>query len=196
MRIITTITVSLTLLYIAGCAPQSLPDKNNIHSSYSIADVTTFSSILNCENTKVADVTPEFSQDYCQILGANIRVALRRNNPHLKYDAVNPELVVQTTLDEINGGSTTSLFWFGFGVDSSMTTVSVKVVKNCEIIAERRITETITLPILGNNHFTNEDAILKDAPLLASKIEQFTKDPVKYEKNEKKSWGSLLDFGD
>lgn len=195
MKISTAIIMFLALLYLGGCAPQVLPDKSTIQGSYSLADIKTFSSELNCENPKVAKLTPEFTQDYCQLLAANIRVALRRNNRNLKYDAVNPELVVQTTLEEINGGNTTSLFWFGFGVDSSTSTVLVTVVKNCEIIAEKRITKTTTLPILETNAFADEDAILQDAALLANKIGQFINDPVKFEKDSKTSWGPLLDFG-
>jgi len=185
------------LLNLTGCTPQITPDKGNIQSSYSIADVATYSSIVSCKNeySNDTDLSREFIEDYCQILDANLRMVLRRNNPNLKYDEANPELVVKTTLQKIGGGNALSLFWFGFGVDSYIATFSVTVVKNGETIAERVITETTPLPILEINNFSNEDAILKDEPVLAKKIGQFVGNPRKYAKDEKKSWDNLLDFG-
>ncbi len=182
MKRITTVIIFLALLSLVGCAP-TLPSKSVIHGSYSIADVKTFSSVLNCENTQVTEVRPDFAQDYCQVLAVNIKLALQKENRNFKHDEKNPELVVQTTLEEIHGGNAAARFWIGFGAGRSITTVYVKVVKDGEIIAERRITETTTMPNLITNNFANDDAILQDAPLVARKIGEFVKSPINFEKN-------------
>nr|MBF0223697.1 hypothetical protein [Desulfobulbaceae bacterium] len=194
MNILTTIILLPALLYLAGCA-STVPDKSSIHSSYSIAEVKSFSSVLNCDNTKVTKIRADFVGDYCQILAANIRVSLQRENPNFKYDESNPELVVHTTLEEINGGNERDRFWFGFGLDWSTTKIFVKVVKSGDIIAERLITEQTIMPILAIDNFAGEDAILQDAPVIARKIVKFIKDPINFEKNETKSWGSMLEIG-
>ena len=95
-------------------------------------------------------------------------------------------------MEEIHGGLAIAQFWFGFGVDKSITTVFVKVVKNGETIAEQQITETTTMPTLLADDFANEDDILKDATLIAHKVAEFVKDPVKFEENITNLWGTLL----
>ena len=113
MKRITTVIKLLALLCLVGCA-QTLPSKSVIHDSYSIADVKTFSSVLNCKNTRVTEVRPDFAQDYCQVLAVNIKLALQKENRNFKHDEKNPELVVQTTLEEIHGGNAAARFWIGF----------------------------------------------------------------------------------
>ncbi len=182
MRNLTIVIILLASLCLVGCAP-TLPSKSVIHDSYSIADVKTFSSVLNCENTQVTEVRPDFAQDYCEVLAVNIKLALQKENRNFKHDETNPELVVQTTLEEIPGENAAARFWIGFGAGRSITTVYVKVVKDGEIIAERRITETTTMPNIITNNFANDDTILQDAPLVARKIGEFVKSPINFEKN-------------
>jgi hypothetical protein len=60
--------------------------------------------------------------------------------------------------------------------------VFVKIQKKGNIVSERRITETTTMPNMLTSNFSNEDAILQDAPLVARKVGQFVKDPVNFER--------------
>ena len=172
-----------TVLFFAGCAP-TLPPQSDIRPSYSIADVKTFSSVLDCENTQSTDLRPGFAQDYCQVLAGNIKLAIQQENRNFTSDDTNPDLVVQTTLEEVHGGSAAARFWVGFGAGRSITTVYVKVLKKGEIIAERRITETTTMPNITTGTYANEDAILQDAPLVARKIAGFVHNPVEFEKKQ------------
>jgi hypothetical protein len=178
----TVIALLTPLLGIVGCAP-TLPYKSAIQKNYSVADAKTFSSVLNCENTQVTEVRPNFAQDYCQVLAGNINLALQKEMPNIKHDENNPEIVIRTTLEEIHGGNAAARFWIGFGAGRSITTVYVKVEKNGKIIAERRITETTTMPNLATNNYANDDAILQDAPLIARKIGEFVRNPDDFEKN-------------
>lgn len=180
----TTVIALLTpFLGIVGCAP-TLPYKSEIQKNYSVANAKTFSSVLNCENTQVTEVRPNFAQDYCQVLAGNINLALQKEMPNIKHDEKNPEIVIRTTLEEIHGGNAAARFWIGFGAGRSITTVYVVVEKDREIIAQRRITETTTMPNLATNNFSNDDAILQDAPLIARKIGEFVRSPNDFEKNK------------
>jgi hypothetical protein len=172
------------IVIMVGCAA-TLPDKGAIQSDYSIADVKTFSYTLNCENTKVTEVRPDFVQDYCQVLQTNLKMALKKKNPNFKFEENSPDLKINTILEQIHGGSAAARFWIGFGAGRSITTVHVTVEKNDKIIAERRITETTTMPNIMTANYENEDAILQDAPLIARKIAEFVKDPVAFEEKQK-----------
>jgi hypothetical protein len=183
MKKIYTVIIFLSLLHSLGCA-STLPDKRVIHDSYSIADVKTFGSVLNCENTKLTDIRPDFIKNYCQVLASNIKLALQRELPNLEYRENNPDLSVQSTLEEINGGSAAARLLIGFGAGRSITTVYVNISKNGKIIAEGRITETTTMPNVLTSNYANEDAILQDAPLIASRVGKFVKDPASFEKND------------
>lgn len=175
MKISTKISIFLTLFYLVGCV--SAKTDKSINQTGSVEEFKTFSSLLNCEKTKATDVRPGFPKDYCQILEANLKMALQRENLNLKYAAENPDFVVQATVEEISGGTKIDLFWFGFGVDRSVTKVFVEVIKNDNVVAKRSITETTIMPILTTNKFVNEDAILQDVPLIARKIAEFVKNP-------------------
>jgi len=58
-----------------------------------------------------------------------------------------------------------------------VTPVYVKILRNQQIIAEGRITETTTMPDLIGGTYSNEDAILQDAPRVANKIADFVVNP-------------------
>ena len=181
MKKIIEVTFFFAIVIIVSCAA-TLPDKGAIKNNYSIADVKTFSSTLNCENTKVTRVSPNFVQDYCQVLQSNIKMALKRENPNFQFEENSPDLKIKTILEQIHGGSAAARFWLGFGAGRSITTIHVTVEKNDKIIAERWITETTTFTNLMTGTYANEDAILQDAPLIARKIAEFVKDPVTFEK--------------
>jgi len=186
MKRASTTVILVTALYLVGCAP-TLPPQSEIRPSYSIADVKTFSSVLDCANTQTTELRAGFVKDYCEVLAGNIKLAMHQENRNFTQNEVNPDLVVQTTLEEIHGGSAAARFWVGFGAGRSITTVYVKVLKNENIIAERRITETTTMPNLATSTYSNEDAILQDAPLIARKIGEFVHDPVEFEKKQNPS---------
>ncbi|MCJ7774992.1 MAG: DUF4410 domain-containing protein [Desulfobulbaceae bacterium] len=186
MKKIVEVILLFAIIITVGCAA-TLPDKGTIQNNYSIADVKTFSSTLNCENTKVTEARPNFAQDYCQVLDSNIKMALKRENPNIQLEENSPDLKIMTTLEQIHGGSAAARFWIGFGAGRSITTIYVSVEKNDKIIAERRFTETTTMPNIATGTYANEDAILQDAPLIARKIAEFIKDPVAYEKKQKKT---------
>jgi hypothetical protein len=173
----------LTAFFFAGCAP-TLPPQSSINATYSIADVKTFSSVLDCEHTQATEVRQGFAQDYCQVLAGNIKLAIQQANRNFSQDEVNPDLLVQSVLEEIHGGNAAARFWVGFGAGRSITTIYVKVLKKGEIIAERRITETTTMPNLVTGTYANEDAILQDAPLVARKIADFVHNPAEFEKKQ------------
>ena len=183
MKGLSTIIFLLTVFFFGGCAP-TLPPQGSIQPTYSIADVKTFSSVTNCEHTQATELRQGFAQDYCQVLEGNIKLAIQQSNRNFTQDEVNPDLIVQTTLEEIHGGSAAARFWVGFGAGRSITTVYVKVFKKDEIIAERRITETTTLPNIATSTYSNEDAILQDAPLIARKIAEFVHNPSEFEKKQ------------
>jgi hypothetical protein len=175
--------ILLAVFFFEGCAP-TLPPQGSIQPTYSIADVKTFSSVVNCEHTQATELRQGFAQDYCQVLEGNIKLAIQQANRNFTQDVVNPDLIVQTTLEEIHGGSAAARFWVGFGAGRSITTVYVKVLKKDEIIAERRITETTTMPNITTSTYANEDAILQDAPLVARKIAEFVHSPTEFEKKQ------------
>ena len=96
---------------------------------------------------------------------------------------IEPDLMVNTKLEEVRGGSAATRFLIGFGAGRSVTTVYVKILRNQQIIAEGRITETTTMSDILGGTYTNEGSILQDAPRVANKIADFVVNP----KNEEQS---------
>ena len=182
MKKLTLIVTLLAVFFLSGCAP-TLPPKADVQDSYSIDEIKSFSSVLDCQYAQSSAIRVDFVRDYCQVLEGSIKVALKREYRKLKYDEANPDVIVHTTLEEIHGGNAAARFWIGFGAGRSITTVYVKVMKNEEILAERRITETTTMPNIATNNYENEDAILQDAPLVANKVVLFVKDPQNFDRN-------------
>jgi hypothetical protein len=170
-------------LTLTGCA-STLPSKGTVQNNYSIVDAKTFSSVLDCESTKVEEVESGFAKDYCHVLGGDIKLALQKELSNLTYNDKNPDLVIQTTLEEINGGSAAARLWVGWGAGRSITTIYVKVIKRGNTIAEQRITETTAVPnLVTYSNYSNGNAILQDAPLVAHRIAEFVKNPANSEKN-------------
>jgi hypothetical protein len=112
---------------------------------------------------------------------------LKRENPNFQFEENSPDLKIRAILEQIHGGSAAARFWVGFGAGRSITTLYVTVEKNDKIIAERRFTETTTMPNIVSGAYANEDAIIQDAPLIARKIAEFVKDPVAFEEKQKEN---------
>ena len=112
-------------------------------------------------------------ENYCSILESNIKLSLQRKNQNWHHDRETPEIIIETALEQIRGGSAAARLWIGLGAGRSVTTVHIKILKNNEVIAERRFNETTTLPNIASDSWSNEDAILQDAHLIADKIAKF-----------------------
>jgi hypothetical protein len=175
--------ISVIIFVIAGCA-STLPPKGEIRESYSLDNFNSFAMILSCEETKVTGVRENFATDYCQVLEGNIKLSLRKLNSKWRYDKKDPDVLIDTKLEEIHGGSAAARFWVGFGAGRSITTVYVKVIKENKVLAEQRITETTTLTNIITNNYANEDAIIQDAPLVSKKIAEFEKNPTEFRKKD------------
>jgi hypothetical protein len=169
----------IVLLSLIGCVA-TLPPKAEISKSYSLTGVKTYVIKTDCKNTNSSDIKPSFIATYCQVLDGNIKVAIQRTNPEFQYSDKESDITIETVLEEMHGGSAAARFLIGFGAGRSVTTVYVRIYKRETLMAERRITETTTMPNLATKTYENEDAILQDAPLLARKIAEFIADPVKY----------------
>jgi len=90
---------------------------------------------------------------------------------------IEPDLIVDIKLEEVRGGSAATRFLIGFGAGRSVTPVYVKILRNQQIIAEGRNTETTTMPDIVGGTYSNKDAILQDAPRVAKKIADFVVNP-------------------
>jgi len=177
--------ISVIIFVIAGCA-STLPPKGEIKESYSLDSFNSFAMILSCNETKVTGVRENFATDYCQVLEGNLKLSLQTLNSKWRYEKKDPDVLIDAKLEEINGGSAAARFWVGFGAGRSITTVYVKVIKADKILAEKRITETTTITNLITGNYSNEDAIIQDAPLLSKKVAEFVKNPAEFEsKNQK-----------
>jgi len=173
----------LTVFAISACAPK-LPEQTNIYNNYSIQNIRTFSVNIDCEKPKLSDIQANFVESYCPILEGNIKIALQNENPAWRHDNENPEIIIETILEQVHGGSAATRFWVGFGAGRSVTTVYIKIFKNNEIIAERRFNETTTMPDLISGSWSNEEAIIQDAHLIAEKIAEFVRNPTDYESRQ------------
>ena len=168
-----------TLTLAMGCTP-TLPEKVKVEPSYALEGIKTVSVQIHCEEALIVDVEPAFKDGYCEALGANIKHAVKRKL-RLIYTENDPDLMVDTKLEEVRGGSAATRFWIGFGAGQSVTTMYVKIIRNQNIIAEGRITETTTMPDIVGGSYSNEDAILQDAPRVANKVADFVVNPKENE---------------
>jgi len=173
--------VFIIFIVLVGCTT-TLPPKIEISKSYSLLGVKSYSLTLNSNGVNLdPSFSAAFLASYCQALDGNIRLALQRESPEFQYAGAGSDLNIEVSLEALRGGNAAARFWVGFGAGRSVSSVYVRVLKKQEILSEGRITETTTLPNFATNNFSNEDAIMQDAPLLARSIATFIKDPVKYE---------------
>lgn len=174
------IIILFLVLLTSGCA-STLPEIAKINNNYSMDNIKTFSVNMDCSKTVLSDIQQNFAESYCQVLEGNIKLSLQKENPTWRFDKDNPDMMINATLEQVHGGSAAARFWIGFGAGRSVTTAYVKILKNNAIVAERRFTETTTMPNIASNNWSNEDAITQDAPLIAKKIAEFVHNPVGYE---------------
>lgn len=171
----------LAILFLFGCA-EKLPEEVKVSTKYSIENVESFSVAIDCEKTKVTNLPPTFIENYCQLLETNLKLALQSVKSTWRYVDTNPELKIETILEQVHGGSADTRFWIGFGAGRSVTTIYVKIFQNDVIVAERRFNETTTMPNLVSDTWSNEDVVIQDARLIAEKIASFVKNPSAYDK--------------
>jgi len=176
------ISISGIALTLAMGCTATLPTKGNVDPSYSLVGVKTVSIQTHCDEALIVDLDSAFQDGYCEALAANIKIAIKRKL-RVATTEIEPDLVVNTKLEEVRGGSAAARFLIGFGAGRSVTTVYVKILRNQQIIAEGRITETTTMPDMVGGSLSNEDVILVDAPRVANKIADFVVNP----KNEEQS---------
>jgi hypothetical protein len=169
------------VLFIYGCAAK-LPEQPKVNANYSVKDVKTYSVNIDCTKATISGLQQNFAENYCPILESNIKLFLQNKNPTWSNTKDSPELTIKATLEQIHGGSSAARFWVGFGAGRSVTTVHIQVLKGNVAIAERRFNETTTMPNIAAGNWTNEDAIIQDAPLIAKKIAEFVRNPSGYGK--------------
>lgn len=167
----------LFCLLLSGCAP-TLPDYDVISKDYSLLGSKTFKSTVDCSKASVVAVAPDFITGYCPLIESQLKSSIQRQNPNLEYSTELPDIVIESKIEQINGGSAGARFWVGFGAGRSVTTIFTRVSKGGQIIAERRFSETTTMPTMGV--WDNDSAILQDAPIVAKKIATFIRDPLAY----------------
>ncbi len=173
MRRLILLCIALTLAM--GCTA-TLPVKVEVDSSYSLVGVKTVSIQTHCDEAIIVDIEPGFKDGYCETLASNIKLAIKMKL-RVTHTEIEPDLIVDTKLEEVRGGSAATRFLIGFGAGRSVTTVYVKILRNQQIIAEGRITETTTMPDILGGTYTNEGSILQDAPRVANKIAEFVVNP-------------------
>lgn len=169
------------ILMISGCASK-LPETSIIEEGYSSGAIKTYALNVDCSQAEVTDLQPNFPETYCQVLEGNLKLAISQENPGWTYKEEGYDLLVESKLEQIHGGSAAARFWIGFGAGRSVTTLNVKLSQDGQLVAERRFNETTTMPNIISDNWTNEDAITQDAPLVAKKVASFIKDPVEYSK--------------
>lgn len=173
-----TIIVFLFIGFITfGCAP-TLKEHATISDNYSILNTNTFAVNMKCDNVQISDIRPNFVENYCQIIDGNIKLSLQKQNPTWQHSKEKPDIVIEATLEQIHGGNAAARFWIGLGAGRSVTTIHVKILKNNEGVAQRRFNETTTLANIITDTYSNEDAILQDAHLIADKIAEFVYSPA------------------
>lgn len=173
--------ISIILTVMTGCTA-TLPPKGEIREPYSLENFNSFATTLNCKETKISGVPENFAADYCPALEGNIKLSLRNLNSKWRYDNEAPDVLIYTQLEEINGGSSAARFWVGFGAGKAVTTVYVKVIKANNVLAEQRISETTSFTNVMSQNYSNDVAIMQDAPLISKKIAEFVKNPTEFGK--------------
>jgi hypothetical protein len=173
----------IIIVVITGCTA-TLPPKGEIREPYSLENFNSFGMILDCKEATITGVPENFTTDYCTVLEGNIKSSLRNLNATWSYDKEVPDVLINTKLEEINGGSSAARFWVGFGAGKAITTVYVEVIKGNKVLAEQRIIETTSFTNLISQNYSNDAAIMQDAPLLARKIAEFVKNPIEFGKEK------------
>ena len=173
------ISAMFCAICLIGCASK-IPEISRVDHGYSAASVKNYSVKMNCSEIKTSGLQSGFAAEYCKMLSIDIKMALQNTHMSWHEDAEKPDIIVETEIEQLHGGSAAARFWVGFGAGRTVITAYVKVFMGGRIVAERRINETTTMPDLVSETWSNEDAINRDAWLIAKKIAQFVVDPVGY----------------
>jgi hypothetical protein len=161
---------------MSGCA-STLPAQTSVNSGYSLQGVKTVSIATECPSPKIDNIGTSFVPDYCQILGSNVKMAIRSKNPTWEFRDSYADIHIDVLLEELYGGSAQARFWVGFGAGKTATTVYVRVIRDNNVLAEGRLTETSTMPNINAGNWSNEELLTQDAPLISRKIADFVSDP-------------------
>jgi hypothetical protein len=168
--------VWIGILFLTGCA-SALPDKTFVTPDYSLAGIQMVEVRTTCNDVEVSDVRATFVRGYCENLQAGFKLALKNKFPEFQMVEAGGDLVMDLTLEQLHGGSDTKRFWIGFGAGRSVSTTYLKLLKGGKIIAEKRFVETTTMPDILTGASSNEEALMRDIPLLTRKMTDFVNRP-------------------
>ena len=168
--------ICMAVLLLTGCA-STLPEKTFVAPDYSLKGTQMVEVRTTCDDVEMSDINSSFLKGYCQSLHNGFVVALKNKFPNLHAVKAGGDLVMNVTLEQLHGGSDTWRFWIGFGAGRSVTTTSLKMLADGQMIAEKRFVETTTMPDILTGSESNEDALMRDIPLLTRKMVDFVDRP-------------------
>lgn len=170
--------VLATALLFSGCTA-TLPPKVAISDSYSLLGVKTYSLALASDKVNLdPSLGPVFLENYCSALESTIKISMQQTLPEYQFTVQGkPDLLVDITLETLQGGSAAARFWIGYGAGRTVSTAYVRIIRDESLIAEGRITETTAFVNVMSGNYENDQALMQDAPLLARKIVKFVSDP-------------------
>ncbi|MDH3257233.1 MAG: hypothetical protein OEM27_06415 [Nitrospinota bacterium] len=168
--------VLMGMLLLTGCA-SALPEKTFVAPEYSLKGAQMMEVRITCNDVEASDVRATFIRSYCKSLRDGFKLALKDKFPKLHMVEAGGDLVMDLTLEQLHGGSDTRRFWIGFGAGRSVSTAYLKMLKGGQVIAEKRFVETTTMPDLLTGASSNEEALMRDIPLLTRKMMDFVDRP-------------------
>lgn len=179
-RAVTAVAINLVILFmLAGCAA-TLPPTASVDRDYNGADIKTVSVGLDCTRAVLNNVDTASVPDYCQMLLAATKTAVRRNTGFRIVDGPS-DMDISLKLEEMNGGNASLRFWVGFGAGRSVITTRITMVKGGKTVAEGRLVETSTMPSLARGVWSNDEMINQDIGIISGRLADFVANPRDFE---------------
>jgi hypothetical protein len=164
-QVILLLTVVLTT---TGCA-STLPPKYSIDMDFNTTGVKSLSVKMDCTNVKVDDIDPASVPDFCKRLQAAAKSSIGRKTGYEIREG-SSDIDINIKLEEI---SASARFWVDMGAVSSVLTTCITIIKDGEVIAEKRIVETNTIPNITDNAWSNEEMINQYIGNMGGRIADF-----------------------
>lgn len=155
-------------MLITGCA-STLPPKYSFDKYVDTTGVKSLSIKMDCTNVKVDDINAASVPDICRRLNAAAKLAIK-NKTSYEIREGHSGIYIDIKLEEIRASVR---FWEDIGAVSSVLTTCITIIKDGEVMAEKRIVETGTIPNNTDNALSKEEMITQYIGNLGDRIADF-----------------------
>ena len=176
MKKLQTMSIVIVLTLLTACAYTTVTRETVVASNYSFLGVHSFSVNLDCAKSKATNVYDGFTKNFCPVLENTVRIIMKERHPRLSYVDTGADLIVDITLEELNGGSV-GLRKSGLGMGDTLITVFIRILKKDQVVAQTRFDMKNKIDDVYFGDRANESVLLRAVRGVAEFVSNFVDAP-------------------